>query len=698
VNSLLSSLVRLAQLQKEDIDSAAVQEAIHTAESTLGDEHKNAQAILEKTAKKLQLGSPNWVASPDPAQVPALIYHASTGWGILRGLNAHQQWITEWYDPNHGEQGGWIEQAQQELKESSIALLKLVSPFQATDSKVWDLVKTEIFSHKKVLLEIAVGGFIINMVALATSFYSLQVYDRVVPTAAHQTLLVLTMGVMIAILFELVAKKVRSGLYTDLIHQVDQQLARKVISRFLAIRLDSLPASVGALASQLRGYESIRSFFTSMSSHLLIDAPFAILFIAVLATIAPALAPIPALFLLVSLAIGLYYQKKVTNLAKESIAASNRKNGFLVESVEGAELIKAGHGSWRMLNAWTGVTDLARDNELEIRNIQEHAQYLTQTAQQTSYILIVAAGALEVTQGELTMGGLIACSILSGRILSPVATIPAQLVQWANTKAAIQGLDQIWELPSDHDGESQPLTPQNIFGNYQLNEVHYLHNDRLALKVPKLQIQAGEKIGILGGVGSGKTTLLRILSGLYKSDQGRVLLDGMDITQISRPILTDNIGYLQQEGRLFAGTLRENLLLGMMDPGDVEIIKISTQTGLQQSVIASHPKGLQQPIYEGGTGLSGGQRQLLHLTRILLRKPTIWILDEPTASMDQALEQRIIQTLQAHIKPHHTLILVTHKTQLLDLVERLLVITDHQLHIDGEKQQVIQHLQQGGTS
>jgi ATP-binding cassette subfamily C protein LapB len=301
-------------------------------------------------------------------------------------------------------------------------------------------------------------------------------------------------------------------------------------------------------------------------------------------------------------------------------------------------------------------------------------------------------GAVLVHRSELTMGGLIACSILAGRVLAPVALIPSQMALWAHTRAALEGLERLWSLPDDHHGQAQPVVVQQPRGDYRFDAVTFHYGARKALGVAQLHIAAGEKVGVLGPVGAGKTTLLRLMSGLYKPQQGRILLDDIDLSHVAKPVLADHLGYVQQDGRLFAGTLRDNLILGQIDPGDDAILDAARLTGLLQTVISPHPKGLQQDIYEGGSGLSGGQRQLVNLTRTFLRGPSIWLLDEPTASMDRSLELQVMRALQASVKPRHTLVLVTHKAEMLALVDRVIVIANQQIVMDGPKAKVLQQL------
>jgi len=684
---LLLALVRLAALQREAVDRLALQEA-----AVAGAAESTPQGQLAIVAEHLQVRPARWRDTPDAADLPALLAAPDGRWGILRARNAAGQWVCDWFDSDRKQ---WQESAHDSLSQHQLATLKLLPPYRASKSPVLRLTVDEVLAHKGLLIEAAVGGLLIAFLALLTAFYTMQVYDRVVPTGATQTLLVLTLGILVVIALEYFAKRARSRLYEGLIDQVDQRLARTVYLRFLGIRLDQLPASVGSLASQLRGYESVRGFLINLTAHLAVDAPFALLFLLVIALIGGKLALIPLVFFVVALLVGLWQAGKLRQLAERNQSTANRKTGLLVESIEAAEIIKSGQGGWRMLGRWVASSDEARDIDLGMRRINENNQYRALALQQTSYVLLIAVGAWMASRGQLTLGGLIACSILSGRVLGPVTQIGLQLSAWVNVKVALQGLDALWKLEDDHHGQEQPVHLEQIQGNYRFEQVVMNLRGKPALKLEKLQIQPGQKIGILGPVGAGKTTFLRLLSGMYKPSEGRIWLDDVDLAHLSKPLLAENLGYLPQEGRLVSGTLRDNLLLGLVDPGDELVLQAAKTTGLYDAVIASHPNGLQQEIAEGGTGLSGGQRQLVNLTRVFLRQPKIWLLDEPSASLDRTLEIQLISALKKTLKQDDTLVLVTHKPEMLQLVDRVIVFANQQISLDGPRDAVLARLQAG---
>lgn len=698
-DQLLWAIEKTAQLQGQALDHLRLQACLQP----LSEKSLNASGIQALLSFSASLGGsePIFLELPDPVLLPLLACTPDIGWGVLVDRNPSGQWVMRTATGDH------------ELSPSQLhnctANIKLSAPEAGSASS--GTTETAVRPTFKSLVHAALGRFrghlaeavlasvFIGTLALATSLFSMQVYDRVIPTRSEYTLIILSAGVLLTVLIELAMKYARAKLMDHVIVGLDNRLSREIFQRLLQLRVDQIPASVGSLASQLRGYEQVRSFYTASTLFTLVDLPLGIFFLFVIVAIAsPLVAAVPAAFALVALLIGWQARKRVNLLAAEGARMSNMKTGLLVEAVEGVETIKAGSGGWKFLSRWIGVNTKTIQNDLKMRATTESVSYMSATVQQMSYAGLVIAGAYTVMEGNMTMGAMIACSILSGRILAPVMALPGLMVQHAHAKAALDGLEKLYTLKTDHDGIDRPLVPTQIRGHYALENVQFAYAsdnpmmpNPAALQVQQLEIQPGERVGILGPIGSGKSTLLRLLSGLYHTQQGRLMIDGLDITHVSREVISRQVGYLQQDHRLFQGSLRENLLIGLPDPGDDELQKAMQRTGMSR-LVASHPKGLERPIMEGGKGLSGGQRQLVAFTRLVLAQPAVLLLDEPTASMDDEQERRCLAVLAQEANAGKTMVVVTHKPSILPLVNRLIVVSGNRIVLDGPREVIIEKL------
>ncbi|MDO4896010.1 MAG: ATP-binding cassette domain-containing protein [Moraxella sp.] len=627
------------------------------------------------------------LSEPDPAYMPLLAHHTELGYGRIVAQVQSGLWTFE-------QEKGKFTCRTSDL--DFVAKITLTDEHIAQKNITFtQLLHQQLRQYKWVVAETVVASLIINLLALAISLFSMQVYDRVIPTSSKHTLVILSSGVALIILFELGMKFARSKVMDKLVIGLDQGLSRKIFERLLKVRIDQMPGTVGSLVAQLRGYEQVRSFFTASSLFTIVDVPMSLLFITIIATIgSPWVALVPVTAAFIGVFLGLNSRKRMDAVAAEGAAASYLKTGILVETVEGMETIKAGSGNWKFLSRWLSVMDTTTKNDLKMRRINDNLTYSVQMLQQVSYIGIVIVGAYVVMSKDMTTGGLIACTILGGRILAPIMSLPNLLVQHSHAKAAQMNIERLFELAQDNDNVSHPLSPSRIYGNYQCDRLQFKYgeNDRLALDVPRLTINAGERVAILGSIGSGKSTLLKMLSGLYAPTSGSVLVDGLDMSHISRESLNHQIGYLQQDHRLFQGTLRENLLIGMPTPSDDVLNKALHRTGLIR-LVSGHSNGLDLPISEGGKGLSGGQKQLVAFTRLVLTEPSVWLMDEPTASMDNQQAQQCLRVIAEELKdPSKTLIVSTHKMELLALVNRIIIMANGQVVMDGPKQMVLNQL------
>jgi ATP-binding cassette subfamily C protein LapB len=362
--------------------------------------------------------------------------------------------------------------------------------------------------------------------------------------------------------------------------------------------------------------------------------------------------------------------------------------------VEGTERIKSQGSGWTFLNRWNALSEQGIAEDAKVRHSSESATYWAGFLQQVSYVMLIAVGAwIASTTTDLTSGGLIACSIISGRVLAPIGALPGLMVQWANARSALDNLERIFLLRCDNHGVEHPVERDDMRGHLEVQELvfGYGPGPRI-LNLARWSVSPGERVAVLGMVGCGKSTLLKLLAGLYAPLSGRVLLDGLDIQQVSRASLNQGLAYLPQDVRLFSGTLRDNLVSGLIGLDDDTLLRVCAECGLM-GLVRSHPRGLDLPIGEGGSGVSGGQRQAVGLARTLLARPRVWLLDEPTASMDDRSEIMAMNAMQRHLSNDDTLILVTHKPHLLALVQRVVVLGPQGVVMDGPRDQVLQQLQ-----
>lgn len=611
---------------------------------------------------------------------------------LVSGLLSHGGYVTQ------GSDGKTRERAAGELPEGTLLRLNVRRPDHGPD--VMPHTAAGWFRHalrrrSGRFIEAVLATALMSVLALGASVYTMQVYDRVVPNQSYSTLIVLTVGTGLALLLELLMKLVRSHMVDRICKDIDEELSGVFFGRVLGIRMDARPKTIGTFASQIKQFELVRGFMTASTLFLMADAPFVLFFIAVIGMIGGAVALVPMALLPISLAVGFYARWRLMQPAQEQLKAVNHKNGVLIETIDGIEAIKAAGGEWKMQDRWGQLTREAAEHELAIRSAATAASNLAQSIQQASYVLMIGVGAYLVTTGSLTQGALIACSIISNRALGPIAQIPGLMVQWQHAREALRGLDEMMALPHDGEQRERRIVPTSCTGQLAMEGAAFAYNkDAPALRPVTLAIRPGERIAVLGSVGSGKSTLLKLLSGLYQPSEGRVFLDGVDMRHLAPEFVREQIGYLTQDVRLFQGTLRDNLILGLPSPSDEQLLVAARKTGLEQMVRA-HPAGYALPIQEGGRGLSGGQRQVVGLTRLLIARPRVLLLDEPTASMDGDLEAQVMSNLFASLPKDTVIVMATHKRGLVQLVDRVIVLDRGRVVLDGPRDEIMARLQAG---
>lgn len=648
----------------------------------------NDEAAIADAAEALGWPAPTAFAeAPKAHEYPLLAFHPDHGWAVAERFEDQSRIVVL----QNGERHRWTDDGV--LRFYDIVLPE--APGQKNYASAIDVFIDGISRRKRPLVLAIIATITVNLIALGTSIFSMQVYDRVIPRGSFSTLWALGIGVVVALLFDFVLRVVRSRLLEDEAAKIDSEVSEFFFARANDVRLDARPPSIGTMAAQLRGMEQIRSTMSSATIFALTDLPFALFFILIVFQLGGVIALVMVVSFPLSLFLAMLLGKLIREDTKKVQISGNKKNGMLVEALDAAETVKANRGGWLLLARWNALIDDLHKHELPVKDLQSISSSVFGTIQQLAYVGVIAWGAVEVHANNMTMGALIACSILSGRINGPlIGQLPGMVISWAYTRISLEMLDGIMKLPTDRSLGSDVLRPTRLKGGVSLRGVTFTHpGARVGLEVPQLDIRPGERVGVIGGIGSGKSTLLRLMSGLYAPGEGRVLIDGLDAATIAEDVLRRNVGYLPQDYRLINGTLRDNLLLGLDDPGDDKLMEAAARTGLD-ALIAAHPKGVDLPISEGGRGLSGGQRTIAGLTRLQLFEPTLQLLDEPTSNLDVQSEQRVLQALQAKLRPEDTLVLVTHKLQLLNMVQRVIVMANGRIVLDGPTQDVIARLTQ----
>jgi ATP-binding cassette subfamily C protein LapB len=542
------------------------------------------------------------------------------------------------------------------------------------------------------------ASFLINLIGLATPLFVMNVYDRVVPNQAEATLWVLAIGITGVFFFDLLLKTLR-GLCLDLAgKKTDLIISATLFERIIGMAMKFRPARVGSFAQNIHEFQSLRDFLASLTLASVIDLPFTLLILAVIAMIGGHLVWIPVLaFPLVAL-IGWALQRPLAETMQRTMALASERQSSLIESLAGLDAVKVNNAESERQYLWEQTIGTLSRLELRARMLSSLAMNATMLLQQLAGVAVIVLGVYQIIDGNLSMGGLIACYMLSSRALGPLTQISGLLTRYQQARVTLESVNQMMELPQERQADERPLKRQSLQGAIEFRQLdfHYPDQQQAALQHINLVVRPGEKIGIIGRSGSGKSSLAKLIVGLYQPDAGSLLVDGIDVRQLDVSDLRHNIGYVPQDIQLFSGTLRDNLVSGARYVEDELVLQAAELAGVHEFA-RLHPKGYELQVGERGQNLSGGQRQNVALARALLLDPQILLLDEPTSAMDNTGEERLKQRLSAVIGSK-TLLLVTHRASMLSLVDRLIIVDRGQIIADGPKGGVMEALKKGQIS
>lgn len=571
-------------------------------------------------------------------------------------------------------------------------------PAEIETSRDW--FWSALWENKSVYSEVILAAVMINLFAIASSLFVMQVYDRVIPNNAYETLWVLAIGIMFVYLFDFILKNMRAHFLDYAGKKADIKISARLFEQMMGMTMASRPASAGVMASHMREFESLRDFFTSATMTTLIDLPFVALFILLIAIVGGPIAFIPLAAVPIVVIIGMMMQKPLEKVTKQSMMESALKNALLFETISGLETIKVQAAEGHTQRSWEELTEKAARTSAKSKQINALALNMAVFVQQLASVAVVVVGVYLIANAQLSMGALVACVILTGRAMAPLSSVAALLTRLHQSREGLVQLDELMKRPVERPSGKHFISMASVAGKVEFQDVtfHYPGQAVPALNNVSFTIEPGDHVGVIGAVGSGKTTLERLLINLYQPDSGSVQIDGTDVRQIDPGDLRRNVGAVQQSPQLFYGTVRSNITMGHETAPDRAVLRAAELAGVM-GFLRDSQAGLDTQVGERGESLSGGQRQAVAIARALLYDPPILILDEPTASMDPASETRLLKRL-THVTEGRTTILITHKGTMLSLVNKIILIDRGRIIAYGPKDDIIRKLQnrQYGTS
>lgn len=553
----------------------------------------------------------------------------------------------------------------------------------------WDTM----WRFRRFYYDAMVATVVANVLTLATVFFAMNVFNRVIPSQAYVSLWTLTIGVGIALVLEFAMRHLKGRLVDEGGKRADLAVNATLLREIMEVRLDARPQSVGIFASSMREFDALREFISSSLFVTIADLPFVFLFLALIWVIGGPLVILPAAVLPLIIIVSLLVQRRLMRAMRENMRHAGEKQSVLVEAMTNLEMLKAHNAQGYLQRRWEVSNAASAQSYLQIRKINLWVTGFTTSLQQLTSVGIIVMGVYMIHDQALTLGALIACNILATRTLMPLGQVVQLATRYQQARAALDTLDGLVRRPKDREHDKRYVVPKAYEGRLRAQDLVFSYPGEGAGPVVdqvSLQLDPGDRLAILGHIGCGKSTLLRLLSGLYRPSSGQVRIDDLDMGQIDPSELRNHFGYVGQDAQLFMGTVRDNLVLTDTWITDERIADVLKRLGLY-SVIAAHPRGLDMHLSESGGGLSGGQRQLLTVARMMLRDPVYVFMDEPTANMDQDTEAAVISQLNIWLKGR-TLIVATHRPQILSLANRLAIMRKGKIITQGPKDEVLRKL------